>query len=187
MLMSKLCSCRAVPARMYRSLVVVIALTSCHHDNHAAVFCRTVSSDLAGINPLIAPTTYMCFDDRGACEDPGDAKQPRVACVSSGPPHWQCFTVGHLQSTKDPLNNASTCYPTATMCAASRMQPPADSDVVVGQCAATDAVYCRTGHHALMCNASEHDCDFERDVMEHAPGGDLDDAPSACARWSSAR
>lgn len=109
-----------------------------------------------GLNPLI-DGHYLCFDTLSVCS------KTSSACTASGPARWFCTSI-FTKAAGDPLNGDATCYPSESMCRASRM-PTVDDQAVVSNCAAVASVDCSTSSDGrLQCMSDEVSCERSRDL-----------------------
>lgn len=138
-----------------RWLVVLAIVAGCHRQLATSMWCAPLRPPTdGGLNPLLVPGAYACYDDAAACP---------AGCIEVTSPRWACFV-----TTGAPVP-MTTCYPDPFMCLASR---PHRSDV--GECAEVDAVSCSTASHHLSCQVTAADCEISRDLVTsvlHVPVG----------------
>jgi hypothetical protein len=152
------------------ALAFALVVAACHRGHDAGLYCGTLAS-AGSSNPLLEAGRYFCFDDKGACT--ARARD----CAAVGEPSWACFATEADGTSKDPLVGMTECFPARAMCEASRPRH-LGARYHASECAAADAVYCRTNDHNVACTESEHDCELVRDFEASV----LHDHATACTR-----
>jgi hypothetical protein len=158
-----------------------------HSAQPAALFCDQIRPDgESGLNPLLSPDLFSCFDDAAACR-----RMPRrgsaEACRAVSAPDWHCYAVSSPGPHTDPLETAMSCLPSKAMCESSRPRSMAGDDAMrVGACAPAAAVYCHAGTESrgLMCYGDDATCQLTASMLAATLVGG--ESLTACARWNSA-
>jgi hypothetical protein len=152
----------ALMPTMTRMGALLVLVIGCSREPalNGAIFCRALTQDASGNNPLIEGK-YLCFDSREACGT-ADCAVPVVS-------RWSCFTPDGPAA--DPMVGITSCMPTEAMCKVNRYSQS-------WPCHPVDAVYCRSIGHGLDCAASEVDCVFRDRLTQDVTGL----AATACMR-----